>query len=197
RKGEESPWFDLLQDDGVGISGLALTDGDRCPIISLIRRARAAKPSFSVLDIGAVGNPWSVHSGVADVIFDYQATNYPPCFSTAEISTRGKTCCSSKDDDCFDELYTRERCCRGADPVFLGMIDGDVTDETGTGWERLQRLVDMTSKFDLAITSHLLEDVTNPSVLAKLLPRVAKAGIVAVPSKFYELARLAPIPHEG
>ena len=50
RKGEESPWFDLLQDDGVGISGLALTDGDRCPIISLIRTCQKSPPPIGAVE---------------------------------------------------------------------------------------------------------------------------------------------------
>ncbi|CAK9095335.1 unnamed protein product [Durusdinium trenchii] len=183
RSDEMGPWWNAwlasaTEPEGPGIQHVALTDRSRCPMISFIRQIRQGHPTFRVLDIGAVGNPWSIHSGVVDAIFDYQATNYPPCFSTAELHTRGRRCCSSKDDDCFDSLYTRERCCRGEEPVFVAMIDGDVTDALGEGWAKLMAFVDTVGKFDLVLTSHLLEDVTDPSVVVRLLPRVATAGAV-------------------
>ncbi|CAK9095333.1 unnamed protein product [Durusdinium trenchii] len=195
RSDEMGPWWNAwlasaTEPEGPGIQHVALTDRSRCPMISFIRQIRQGHPTFRVLDIGAVGNPWSIHSGVVDAIFDYQATNYPPCFSTAELHTRGRRCCSSKDDDCFDSLYTRERCCRGEEPVFVAMIDGDVTDALGEGWAKLMAFVDTVGKFDLVLTSHLLEDVTDPSVVVRLLPRVATAGLVMVPSKYDEFARV-------
>lgn len=130
-------WWDAWQQPGVsGIQHLALTARDRCPFVAFIRRIRLDRPSFRVLDIGAVGYPWSIHSGVADVIFDFQATNLPNCFLTDEVA-RAEACCSSLDDQCFDKLFTRERCCRGKQPVFVGMIDGDVTNVEGAGWAKM------------------------------------------------------------
>eukprot|EP00435_Cladocopium_sp_Y103_P005277 s2040_g1.t1 len=105
-----------------------ITWRDRCPFVAFIRRIRLERPSFRVLDIGAVGSPWSIHSGAADVIFDFQATDEEP---------RAEACCSSLDDQCFDKLFTRERCCRGKQPVFVGMIDGDVTNVESAGWAKL------------------------------------------------------------
>lgn len=130
-------WWDAWQQPGVsGIQHLALTARDRCPFVAFIRRIRLERPSFRVLDIGAVGYPWSIHSGVADVIFDFQATNLPNCFLTDDMA-RAEACCSSLDDQCFDKLFTRERCCRGKQPVFVGMIDGDVTNVEGAGWAKM------------------------------------------------------------
>ena len=133
----EALW-DAWRSSSDGIRHVALTGRDRCAFVSLIRRIRLEMPSFRVLDIGAVGFPWSIHAGVADVIFDFQATNTPNCFSVTEMSNgQAERCCTSTSDDCFDKLFTRERCCRGRQPVFLGMIDGDVTNAAGAGWSKM------------------------------------------------------------
>ncbi|CAE7257363.1 OS5_229L [Symbiodinium natans] len=177
---------DLLLDEKPGIRRLALTDGDKGAVVGLIRRQRRVQPKFSVLDIGAVANPWSIHSGVADAIFDLFADHYPSCFLPDQLQW-GRDCCSSKHDACFDGLYTRERCCRGPEPVQLMQFVGDVTDEHGGGWKNLQAYVAAFGKFDFVVTSHVLEDLREPSTVVRLLPMIAKAGFVAVPSKFYEL----------
>ncbi|CAE7937279.1 OS5_229L, partial [Symbiodinium necroappetens] len=183
-------WWDAWRasGDAGGIRQVALTNRDRCAYIALIRRIRSESPSFRVLDIGAVGYPWSIHAGLTDVIFDFQATHSPNCFSRDDM-IGAQNCCSSKGDACFDHLFTRERCCRGEQPIFLGLIDGDVTNTEGAGWASLFRLVQMTGKFDLVITSHLLEDLTDPTALVRQLPKVAHAGLVVVPCKFNELVR--------
>ena len=130
--------WDAWRSSGDGIRHVALTGRDRCAFVSFIRRIRLEMPSFRVLDIGAVGFPWSIHAGVADVIFDFQATNTPNCFSKDEMSNgQAERCCETASDDCFDKLFTRERCCRGRHPLFLGMIDGDVTNAAGAGWAKM------------------------------------------------------------
>eukprot|EP00434_Breviolum_minutum_P013556 symbB.v1.2.011946.t1/scaffold813.1/size160256/2 len=193
------PWWDAWKDaakPGIGIHHVALLPRERCAFVSLIRRIRAERPAFRVLDIGASGNPWSVHAGITDYIFDFRASHHINCFSTEEIETESAMrCCASTEDACFDKLFTRERCCRGHEPVVVGLIDGDVTDALGEGWTTLLRLVEISGKFDLVITSHLLEDLSDPQVVVRQLPHIALSGLVAVPSKFSELQRRAT--HRG
>ena len=55
----------------------------------------------------------------------------------------------------------------------------------------LQKLIDYTQLnglFDYAICSHTLEDVYNPFDLIKLLPSIAKSGIISMPSANTELS---------
>ena len=53
-------------------------------------------------------------------------------------------------------------------------------------WEELLDHVKAYGKFDFAICSHTLEDISTPMVPAKMMGRVAKAGFIAIPSKFAE-----------
>lgn len=148
------PWWDAWKDaakPGIGIHHVALLPRERCAFVSLIRRIRAERPAFRVLDIGASGNPWSVHAGITDYIFDFRASHHINCFSTEEIETESAMrCCASTEDACFDKLFTRERCCRGHEPVVVGLIDGDVTDALGEGWTALF-LVERKSFFVLPV----------------------------------------------
>lgn len=148
------PWWDAWKDaakPGIGIHHVALLPRERCAFVSLIRRIRAERPAFRVLDIGASGNPWSVHAGITDYIFDFRASHHINCFSTEEIETESAMrCCASTEDACFDKLFTRERCCRGHEPVVVGLIDGDVTDALGEGWTTLF-LVERKSFFVLPV----------------------------------------------
>ena len=133
-------WWHAWQRTEKAISGsihhVALLPRERCTFVSLIRKIRLDFPKFRVLDIGATAYPWSIQSGIVDVIFDFNARNHANCFSTAELDT-GLKCCSSTTDECFDDLFTRERCCRGNQPLVLGIIEGDVTDAEGEGWAKV------------------------------------------------------------
>mmetsp|Transcript_43230 Transcript_43230/g.78666 ORF Transcript_43230/g.78666 Transcript_43230/m.78666 type:complete len:284 (-) Transcript_43230:165-1016(-) len=64
---------------------------------------------------------------------------------------------------------------------------GDINE--AEGWEELLRHVQNRGKFDFVICTHTLEDLRNPTIAARMLPQIAKAGFVAVPSKFRELAK--------
>lgn len=149
-------WWDAWQHAEKAISGsihhVALLPRERCTFVSLIRRIRLETPEFRVLDIGATAYPWSIQSGIVDVIFDFNAGNHVNCFSAAELDT-GLKCCSSTTDECFDDLFTRERCCRGNQPLVLGMIEGDVTDAEGEGWAKVFlgeiRMFDILMMFDV------------------------------------------------
>ena len=44
-------------------------------------------------------------------------------------------------------------------------------------------------KFDFSICSHTLEDIAYPALTLRLLPYVARAGYIAVPSHYRELSR--------
>jgi len=42
-------------------------------------------------------------------------------------------------------------------------------------------------QFDFSICSHTLEDLRNPQLVLKMLPRISKRGYIEIPSKFAEL----------
>lgn len=64
---------------------------------------------------------------------------------------------------------------------------GDVCDYED--WTQLFIHVAKNGKFDYVICSHTLEDISYPQAALKYMPRVAKAGMIIVPSKCWELER--------
>jgi len=56
-------------------------------------------------------------------------------------------------------------------------------------WVQIFEYVEQNGKFDFCNCSHTLEDIAYPEAALKYMPRVAKAGFVAVPSKYWELDR--------
>jgi hypothetical protein len=66
-------------------------------------------------------------------------------------------------------------------------INADICNESH--WNFILNKVDV-EKFDYAICSHTLEDVYNPYTALALLPRIAKAGIISMPSAYTELSRI-------
>lgn len=66
-------------------------------------------------------------------------------------------------------------------------IKFDICDETQ--WSVLEDIVNKRGKFDYAICTHTLEDLYNPITVLKWLPRIAKSGIVTMPSITTELGR--------
>ena len=59
-------------------------------------------------------------------------------------------------------------------------------------WHRLLDLVDKQGMYDYAICSHTLEDIYDPVMALKWLPKIARAGIITMPSIRTELCRLTP-----
>lgn len=56
-------------------------------------------------------------------------------------------------------------------------------------WKEVLDYVETHGMFSFAICSHTLEDIANPMVVMDMLPRIAKEGYIAVPSKYRELSR--------
>jgi len=55
-------------------------------------------------------------------------------------------------------------------------------------WDKLFDLVEKEGKFDYCICTHTLEDIYNPIVALKNMPKVAKAGIITMPCARTELS---------
>jgi len=56
-------------------------------------------------------------------------------------------------------------------------------------WAELLSYVDLHGKFDFAICTHTIEDISNPALLLEMLPRIALQGIITCPSPAAELGR--------
>jgi len=75
-------------------------------------------------------------------------------------------------------------------PIHLPNVQtfsGDIN--TYEDWIQLLSHVDKHGKFDFANCTHTLEDVAYPMTALRYLPKIAKEGFIAVPSKYYELQR--------
>ena len=57
-------------------------------------------------------------------------------------------------------------------------------------WKVVLDYVEQNGKFSYVICSHTLEDIANPTLTMDMLPRIANAGYVAVPSKYHELSKV-------
>jgi hypothetical protein len=55
-------------------------------------------------------------------------------------------------------------------------------------WKVVLDYVEQNGKFSYVICSHTLEDIANPTLTMDMLPRIANAGYIAVPSKYHELS---------
>ena len=71
------------------------------------------------------------------------------------------------------------------------LFDGNISDSEG--WEGILREVDSFGKFDFGVCTQTLEDIRNPSLVLQMLPKVAKAGYIDVPSKYHEF-RICELP---
>ena len=57
-------------------------------------------------------------------------------------------------------------------------------------WNPMLQLVQHSGKFDYCICTHTLEDIHNPYVVLDLLPQIAHAGIISMPSIRCELSHV-------
>jgi hypothetical protein len=57
-------------------------------------------------------------------------------------------------------------------------------------WNQLLEIVARDGLYDYAICTHTLEDVYNPFTALELLPKIARAGIITMPSMITELSRI-------
>lgn len=163
-------------------------------VVNHVRRMRMSKRArrkgYTVIDIGASGNAWSVRQGIVDAVADFDSESIFDCWLEEHLRGSYATdCCRlGSPPRCFNAEYPRLRCCRGTSPVpLLRRFEFDFV--SAPSWQPLYEYVARYGKFDFAICSHVLEDVIDPRIIAEALPRVAKAGYVRVPSKFDELER--------
>lgn len=57
-------------------------------------------------------------------------------------------------------------------------------------WREILQDVEKNGKYDYCICTHTIEDISNPQLVLRMLPRIAKAGIITMPSVAAELSRL-------
>lgn len=57
-------------------------------------------------------------------------------------------------------------------------------------WDKLINHVLKNGKYDYAICTHTLEDVYDPFIALEMLPKIAKAGIITMPSLQAELSKV-------
>ena len=62
-------------------------------------------------------------------------------------------------------------------------------------WKEILQYVHEFGKFDFCICTHTLEDIINPSFVSEQMSKIAKAGYIAVPSKYRELSRFENGPN--
>jgi len=58
-------------------------------------------------------------------------------------------------------------------------------------WDELLKHVKKHGKWDYAVCTHTLEDINNPLLATQMIPEIANAGVIVVPSKYRELSRFS------
>lgn len=69
--------------------------------------------------------------------------------------------------------------------IFIGNID------TPDVWDDVLETAVKKGKWDYAICTHTLEDISNPVFAASRIELIAKAGLIIVPSKYQEFGRFS------
>ncbi|CAJ1379482.1 unnamed protein product [Effrenium voratum] len=173
---------------------LRVSAGGRQPLVQRLARAQQRCPRFRVVDVGAAMNPWTLK--VLNAVVDRTPQVVEDCFQQPWFSAAAaRFCCRSgphtwlqaNNVTCFTKDFDFERCCRNGEPHQLLHFAMDVNKESA--WDPLLHHVEVAGKFEFAVASHILEDIVNPEILLQMLPRIARRGFVAMPSKFTELKR--------
>lgn len=68
-----------------------------------------------------------------------------------------------------------------------GKVLFDVNISLHEEWDEVRAYVETHGFFDFAICTQTLEDIQCPAVVLKMLPRIAHAGYIDIPSKYMEL----------
>ena len=58
-----------------------------------------------------------------------------------------------------------------------------------SAWAELEQHTRETGMYDYAICTHTLEDLYNPVAALRFLPKIARAGVITMPSAHHELSR--------
>ncbi len=77
----------------------------------------------------------------------------------------------------------------------IQFIRGNINRESD--WNELLRYVAEHGKFSFVLCTHTLEDIAFPTITLEMLPRVAKEGFIAVPSKYRELSHIESPLYRG
>lgn len=175
------------------LSRVALSDGRQTYVADRVRERRAKDPNYRVINLGDTRNSWllEVVDAVADTGdgFLHLQDCWPPGtgFRWAES---GALCCKHILPGCFDEgLFTFARCCHESAREPRGPLlrfPMDLADPPQ--FQQLLDYVKQHGKFDFAFCLHVLQGLSRPQAVLDMLPAIAKAGYIAVPSKFNELA---------
>lgn len=72
-----------------------------------------------------------------------------------------------------------------ADPSRRDHVQGDLNQDAT--WERILEITREQGLFDYAVCTHTLEDLANPEAALRYLPRIARAGVITMPSVYHEL----------
>lgn len=108
-----------------------------------------------------------------------------PDFSVIDVGASANPWSAAVIDATFDK-----QACAGAKLHF----SGDFNDRRA--WEPLLAHVSKHGRFSYSICSHTLEELAYPAVTLEMLPRIADAGHISVPSRFLETARIEG-PYRG